>query len=235
MISILYRYLYGCQCMHYYWSLLIHVFEKIYRNYHNVNSTEKCLNSIKNQFGKHLYAQIMNSDAMINILSYLMLIWLHEYTYHWCPKHTQNVIAPGQPFKYLGHYHITSKKFLEPPEVEKCLKNGPKLRNFESLSWLWKTRFGLWRFLWSLASLIRFVMSRFDVRWKSLGLGQPFKYLERYHITSKKVFRATWSWKMPQILFVRSNWDFRNFWVLVSFWGIFQLQVVLKKFLRVIW
>ena len=91
----LYRYLYGCKCMHYYWSLLIHVFEKISRNYHNVNSTEKSLISIKNQFGKHLYAQIMNSDAMINILSCLMLIWLHKYTYHWCPKHTQNVIYPG--------------------------------------------------------------------------------------------------------------------------------------------
>ena len=150
----------------------------------------------------------------------------------WCALERPGL---GQPFKYLGHYHVTSKKVLEPLEAEKCLKNWPKLRNFESLSWLWKTRFGLWRVLWILASLLGFVMSRFDVRWKSLGLGQPFKYLERYHISSKKVFRATWSWKMPQILFVRANWDFRNFWVLVSFWSIFQLQVALKTFLRVIY
>ena len=99
--------------MHYYWSLLIHVFEKIYRNYHNVNSTEKCPNSIKNQFGKHLYAQIMNSDAMINILSCLMLIWLHRYTYHWCRKHTQNVIVPYREYVHadklkgtLCYYHV---------------------------------------------------------------------------------------------------------------------------------
>ena len=56
------------------------------------------------------------------------------------------------------------ENILEPPEVEKCPKNWPKLRNFESLSWLWKTRFGLWRVFWSLTSLLRFVMSRFDVR-----------------------------------------------------------------------
>ena len=31
------------------------------------------------------------------------------------------------------------------------------------------------------------------------------------------------------------NWDSRNFWVLVSFWGIFQLQVALKNFLCVVW
>ena len=73
-----------------------------------------------------------------------------------------------QPFKYLGHYHIIHRNFLEPPDVEKCPKNGQKLRNFESLSWLWKTRFGLLRVFCSLASLLRCVMSRCDVRWKAL-------------------------------------------------------------------
>ena len=29
-------------------------------------------------------------------------------------------------------------------------------------------------------------------------LRQPFKYLGYYHITHRKYFRATWSWKMPQ-------------------------------------
>ena len=74
----------------------------------------------------------------------------------------------GQPFKYLGHYHITSKKVFRATWSWKCLKNWPKLRNFESLSWLWKTRFGLLRVFCSLASLLRCVMSRFDVRWKAL-------------------------------------------------------------------
>ena len=55
-------------------------------------------------------------------------------------------------------------------------------------------------------------------------LGQPFKYLECYHITRRNFLRATWSWRMPQILFFRANWDFRNFWVLVSFWGIFNFR-----------
>ena len=57
----------------------------------------------------------------------------------------------------------TVKKFLEPLEVEKRKKKWPKLRNFESLSWLWKTRFGLLRVFWNLASLLRFTMSWFDV------------------------------------------------------------------------
>ena len=35
---------------------------------------------------------------------------------------------------------------------------------FESLNWLWKTRFYLLRVFWGLASLLRFVMSWSDVR-----------------------------------------------------------------------
>ena len=31
-------------------------------------------------------------------------------------------------------------------------------------------------------------------------LGQPFKYLERHHITHRKIFRATWSQKVRQKL-----------------------------------
>ena len=69
----------------------------------------------------------------------------------------------------------------------------------------------------------------------SPDLGQTFKYLGHHHIIHRKFFRATWSWKTPQILFFRANWDSRNFWILVSFWGIFQLQVALKNFLWVIW
>ena len=39
-------------------------------------------------------------------------------------------------------------------------------------------------------------------------LGQPFKYLVYYHITHRKFFRATWSWKMSQKL--TKNQKFRE-------------------------
>ena len=41
--------------------------------------------------------------------------------------------------------------------------------------------------------------------------------------------------KKDQILFFRANWDSRNFWGLVNFGGIFQLEVALKDFLWMIW
>ena len=90
------------------------------------------------------------------------------------------------------------ENFLEPPEVEKCPKKWSKLRNFESLNWLWKTRFvffaGFLRL--NFTSTIRTV-----IVWRILehpGIGQPFKYIERYHVTHRKIFRATRSWKMFQ-------------------------------------
>ena len=50
----------------------------------------------------------------------------------------------------------------------------------------------------------RFVcVRRTDMRqraFESPDLGQPFKYLGHHHITHRKFFRATWSWKMPQKL-----------------------------------
>ena len=120
---------------------------------------------------------------------------------------------------------ITSpiENFLEPPEVEKCPKNGPKLRNFESLSWLWKTTFGLWRVFWSLASLLQVVMSRFDVGWIALVYGNLLNTLNVIISPVKNFLEPPEVEKCLKNCFFRANWDFRNFWVLVSFWGIFQL------------
>ena len=78
-----------------------------------------------------------------------------------CPLDSPEVRLP---FKYLERHHIILGKFLEPLEVKKCAKNSWKHRNFESLNWLWKTRFYLLGIFWGLASLLRFVMSLFDVR-----------------------------------------------------------------------
>ena len=52
----------------------------------------------------------------------------------------------------------------------------------------------------------------------NLDLGQPFKYLEPYHITRENVFRATWSWKMPQILFSEPTETFE----ISEFWSVFE-------------
>ena len=45
--------------------------------------------------------------------------------------------------KCLFHYVETKPAQLKPPEVKKCAGNWWKLRNFESFSWLWKTKFWL--------------------------------------------------------------------------------------------
>ena len=58
---------------------------------------------------------------------------------------------------------------------------------------------------------------------ESPDLGQPFKYLRHHHITHRKLFRATWSWKMPQKLtktqkFRESQLALKNkIWSLVRF------------------
>ena len=141
----------------------------------------------------------------------------------------------GKPFKYLGHYHITDRKYFRATWSWKMPQKLTKTQKFRESQLALKNK------IWSLARFLTLSFTstvRSVTIWCSLespGLGQHFWYLERYNITRRNVFRATWSWKMPQILFFKANWDSRYFWVLVSFWGIFQLQVALKKFLWVIW
>ena len=125
------------------------------------------------------------------------------------------------------------ENILEPPEVEKCPKNWPKLRNFESLSWLWKTRFGLLRVFWSLSSLLRFVMSWFDVRWKALVSGDLLNTLSVI-ISPVKKFLEPWSWKMPEKLtktqkFRKSQLALKNkIWSLARFLKLRSTSLILN-------
>ena len=141
----------------------------------------------------------------------------------------------GQPFKYLGRHHITHRKVFRATWSSKMPQKLTKTQKFRECQLTIKHK------IWSFARFLKLSFTstvRNMMIWRALenpGLGQPFKYLGHYHIIHRKFFRATWSWKMPQILFFRANWDFQNFWVLVRFWGIFQLQVALKMFLWVIW
>ena len=104
-----------------------------------------------------------------------------------------------------------------------------------------KSQLALKNKIWSLARFVklRFTSTARNVTiWCALespGLGQPFKYLERYHITRRKFFRATWSWKMPQKLTKTQNFRTSQLALKNKIWGIFQLQVALKTFSRVIW
>ena len=150
----------------------------------------------------------------------------------WCALESFGL---GKLFKYLEHYHITRKKVFRATWSWNMPEKLTKTQKFR------KSQLALKNKIWSLRHFLKLSFTslvRNVTIWCALDnpdLGQPFKYLERHHITREKGFKATWSWKMPQILFFRANWDFGNFWVLVSFWGIFQLQVALKPFSRMIW
>ena len=145
----------------------------------------------------------------------------------WCALESPGL---GQAFKYLGHHHITNRQFFRATWSWKMPQKWIKTQKFRESQLALKNK------IWSSARFLKLSFTstiRNVTIWCALespSLGQPFKYLERYHITRKKVFRATWSWKMPQILFFRANWDFRNFWVLVSFWGIFNFKCLWNFF-----
>ena len=64
----------------------------------------------------------------------------------WCALDSPSL---EQLFEYFESQHITHRKCLEPAKVRKCAKSWWKLRNSESLSWLWQTRFCLLRVLTS--------------------------------------------------------------------------------------
>ena len=150
----------------------------------------------------------------------------------WCALNSPGL---GQPFKYLGHHHITHRKFFKDTWSWKMHQKVTKTQKFRKSQLALKNK---------ISSFARFLKLSFSSKfcdimiWCALdspGLGQHLKYLERYHITHRKFFRATWSWKMPQKLFFRASWDSRNFCVFISFWRTFWLQVALKIFLWVIW
>ena len=145
----------------------------------------------------------------------------------WCALESPHL---GQPFKYLRHHHITHRKFFRDTWNWKIPQKLTKTQKFRESQLALKNK---------ISSFAHFLKPSFTSTvhnvtiWCALdstGLEQSFKYFERYHITRRKVFRATWSWKMPQKLtktqkFRKSHLALKN-----KIWGTFQLQVVLKNF-----
>ena len=78
----------------------------------------------------------------------------------------------GQAFTYLGRYHITHRKFSRATWSRKVSQKLMKVRNFESLSWLWRVKFCIFQLFRSVASSLRIVWSWFNVRWRVLILGK---------------------------------------------------------------
>ena len=87
-----------------------------------------------------------------------------------------------------------------------------------------KSQLALKNKIWSLARFVKLSFTstvRNVTIWCALespGLGKPFKYLERYHITSKKAFRATWSWKCLISCFLEPTETFE----ISEFWSVFE-------------
>ena len=150
----------------------------------------------------------------------------------WCALESSHV---GQPFKYLGHYHITRRKVFRATWSWKMPQKLTKTQKFRKSQLALKNKIcSFARFLkLSFTSTVHNVMIRCVL--DSPGLGKPFKYLGHHHLTHRNCFRATWIWKMPQKL--NKTQKFRKCQLALKnkIWGIFQLQVALKKFLRGIW
>ena len=96
-----------------------------------------------------------------SVASSLRIVW-SWFNVRW------RVLILGKLLNTLGVILSHIEIFLEPIEVEKFLKNLMKVRNFESLSWLWRVKFCIFHFFWSVASLLRIVWSWFDVRLRAL-------------------------------------------------------------------
>ena len=102
----------------------------------------------------------------------------------------------GQPFRYLGHHHITHRKIFKATWSQKVRRKLTKTQKFRESQLALKNK---------ILSFARFPRLSFTstfhnvMVWRALdssGLGQSFKYLERYHITHRKNFRAIWSQKV---------------------------------------
>ena len=110
----------------------------------------------------------------------------------WCALESPDL---GQPFKYLGHHPITHRKCFRATWSWKMPQKRTKTQKFRESQLALKNK------IWSLARFLTLSFtstSRNVTIWCALdnpGLGQPFRYLERYHISRRKFFRDTWSWK----------------------------------------
>ena len=128
----------------------------------------------------------------------------------------------GQPFRYLGHHHITHRKICEATWSQKVRRKLTKTQKFRESQLALKNK---------ILSFARFPRLSFTSTFRNVmiwcaldspGLGQSFKYLERYHITHRKNFRATWSQKVrPELMKNSCFWEllrlskflnFRQFW-----------------------
>ena len=106
-----------------------------------------------------------------------------------------------QPLKYLKRHHITHRKIFRATWSQNVRQKLMKPQNFRESHFALKNKIlPFARFLrLSYTSSLRNVTI-----WCALdipGLGKPVKYLERHHITHRKFFRATWSWKRPNLVF----------------------------------
>ena len=134
----------------------------------------------------------------------------------------------GQAFKYLERYHITHRKFSRATWSRKVCKKWMKVRNFETLSCLWKVKFCLSRIFWGVASFLYVIISWFDVRWKALIMDKLFNdlnsiispiknFLEPLEVEKfvQKLMKVrnfeslTWLWKAKFCLY-------RMFWSIAS-------------------
>ena len=97
----------------------------------------------------------------------------------------------GQLFKYLEHHHITHRKFFRATWSWKMPQKLTKIQKFRESQLALKNK------IWSFARFLKLNFTstvRNVMIWCALdnpGLGQPFKYIERYHVTHRKLFRAT--------------------------------------------
>ena len=126
----------------------------------------------------------------------------------WCVLESPGL---GQPFKYLGHHHITRKKVFRAAWSWKMRQKLTKTQKFRKSQLALKTRFGLLRIFWSLASLLRFVMSRFDYA------GKPW---------SMKTFWIPWTLSYHPWKRFKSHLKLKNASNLV-----FQSQLRLSRFM----
>ena len=116
----------------------------------------------------------------------------------------------GQAFKYLERYHITHRKFSRATWSRKVCKKLMKVRNFETLSCLWKVKFCLSRIFLSVASFLYIIMSWFDVRWKAFIMDKLFNILNSIISHIKNFLESLEVEKFVQKLMSKLFWKIRN-------------------------
>ena len=89
----------------------------------------------------------------------------HRMTMFLCALKTPDL---GQAFTQLVRFHITHRKVSRATWSRNISQKVMNVRNFESLSWLWRFKYCIFQLFRSVASLLRTVWPWFDVRWRTL-------------------------------------------------------------------